>query len=50
MKAVIINGSPRKNSKTNGLCAYRDDLRPVLEKAYQMGQSLASKAKEIAGK
>ncbi len=22
-----------KNNKTNGLCAYRDDLRPVLEKA-----------------
>lgn len=22
-----------KNAKTNGLCAYRDDLRPVLEKA-----------------
>ena len=22
-----------KNSKTNGLCAYRDELRPVLEKA-----------------
>lgn len=24
-----------KNSKTNGLCAYRDDLRPVLERALQ---------------
>ena len=24
-----------KNNKTNGLCAYRDDLRPVLEKALQ---------------
>ena len=23
-----------KNSKTNGLCAYKDDLRPVLEKAH----------------
>ena len=78
MKAIIINGSPRKNwntdkalqkaaeglqsteaetetvrlydyaykgciscfackiknSKTNGLCAYKDDLRPVLEKAH----------------
>ena len=22
-----------KNNKTNGLCAYRDDLRPILEKA-----------------
>ena len=22
-----------KNAKTNGLCAYRDDLRPILEKA-----------------
>ena len=21
-----------KNSKTNGLCAYKDDLRPILEK------------------
>lgn len=24
-----------KNNKTNGLCAYRDDLRPVLEKALE---------------
>lgn len=24
-----------KNSKTNGLCAYRDDLRPVLEKVHE---------------
>ena len=24
-----------KNSKTNGLCAIRDDLRPILEKIYQ---------------
>lgn len=24
-----------KNNKTNGVCAYRDDLRPVLEKAVQ---------------
>lgn len=24
-----------KNSKCNGLCAYRDDLRPLLEKAYE---------------
>lgn len=24
-----------KNSKTNGLCAYKDDLRPILEKALQ---------------
>ena len=24
-----------KNSKTNGLCAYRDELRPVLERALQ---------------
>ena len=24
-----------KNAKTNGLCAYRDDLRPVLERALQ---------------
>lgn len=24
-----------KNSKTNGLCAYRDALRPVLEKAHE---------------
>ena len=24
-----------KNAKTNGLCAYRDDLRPVLEKALE---------------
>ncbi len=79
MKAVIVNGSPRKNwntdqalqkaaegiieaggevenvrlydyaykgciscfackiknSKTNGLCAYKDDLRPVLEKVHE---------------
>ena len=24
-----------KNSKCNGLCAYRDELRPLLEKAYE---------------
>lgn len=24
-----------KNSKTNGLCAYRDDLRPILEKVHE---------------
>ena len=24
-----------KNSKTNGLCAFRDDLRPVLEKVHE---------------
>lgn len=24
-----------KNSKTNGLCAYKDDLRPVLEKVHE---------------
>lgn len=24
-----------KNSKTNGVCAYRDALRPVLEKVHE---------------